>query len=770
MGSGAGVAGVAIAALALISQMSAARKSLPLGKTNSLRVAHQIQLGEDGDSLAPTLSVDHSQSNVSSRVGEEGTSEFRDTSIFSSLSQRAVPAPRQLPRDIAHFTGRARDIAALDKLAAAPVSDNPATVIVSAIAGTAGVGKTALALHWAHRVRSRFPDGDLYVNLQGYGPGDPLSPMEVLESFLMAMNVPPERILRDLDMRAAMFRTVLSRRRILIVLDNANSAEQVRPLLPGSPGCLVIITSRSMLSGLIALDGAGRIILDMLSPDEATALLCGILGNDRVIAEPEAVASIIRNCGCLPLALRIVAENAAAHPRRLLAELAQELAEEATRLDFLNTGDDTAAVRSVFSWSYRALRPELAKSFRLLGLHAGPDISVEAAAALMGMTSVSARRVMDEIAVVHLIEEPIESRYRFHDLIRSYAVECAFADEHEATRTEAVSRVLAWYLHKASFAGSIDERPNSFKLPESLEPASGSIAGFSDHKRAIGWLDAELSNIVAAAKQAVEYARYDIASWLPVVLQPYFRLRTPFGPGLDIHFIGLEAAQMTDDFRAAAELRRGIGVSFFYRGQFEESLTYQREALGDYRRLGWEGEILLVNIGSCCAALGRYEESFDYLHRALVISRRTGNKNAEGFALQSLGWTCLRLEMFQQSTVYCRESVTVFREIDSRVGLSIALSRLAYSRLRLQDFPNAIDFLWQALEIARGMDDQPILAWILESLGTSMHEVGRKDKAREFWQEALAMYERLLNDTGIVRMQTVLMNHGISPPDPGPFT
>ena len=684
--------------------------------------------------------------------------------------RHGMPIPRQLPRDIAHFTGRTRDMAALEKLIAAPVSDSTTAVVVSAIAGTAGVGKTALAVHWAHQVRSRFPDGDLYVNMQGYGPGEPLSPMDVLESFFMAMNVPPERIPAQLDMRAAMFRTLLNQRRVLIVLDNVSDIEQVRPFLPGSSGCLVVITSRSLLPGLVAIDGGYRIILDALSLDEGIVLLRGILGDERVDAEPGAIASIVRNCGCLPLALRIAAENAAAHPNRLLAELAHELADEVTRLDVLSTGDTNTTVRSVFSWSYRALRPELAASFRLLGLHAGPDISVEAAAVLIGVTGVIMRRMLDELAASHLIEEPTPGRYRFHDLLRSYASECAIADEPPEARAEAVSRVLMWYLHKAVLAAPIDEHRSNFMLPDSLELPPISIRGFDNREEALEWLDAELGNIVAATKQAVEYARYDIASCLPVVLQPYFRLRTPFGPGLNIHFIGLEAARMADDLRVTAELRRGIGVAFFYRGQYEESLKYQREALNSYRSLGREGEILLVNIGSACAALNRYEESFDYLRSALEISRRTGDRNAEGFALQSLGWTCLRLEKFKESAAYCQESVAVFQEIDNKLGLSIALGRLAYSCLRLRDLQDAIDYFQQSLGIARNIGDEPIKAWVLEALGTSMYEMGRKDMACQFWQEALAIYENLLNDSRIVRMQDVLMNRDFPPPDPGPFT
>jgi tetratricopeptide (TPR) repeat protein len=526
----------------------------------------------------------------------------------------------------------------------------------------AGVGKTALAVHWAHRARDQFPDGDLYVNLRGYGPGPPLLPSQGLEEFLKAMDVPPERIPHDAETRAAMYRTLLNRRRVLIVLDNASSAEQVRPFLPGSPGCLVMVTSRSLLPGLVALDGASRIILDALSSDEASALLGKIVGRHRIAAEPEAGASIAQSCAYLPLALRIVAEQAATHPRRRLAELAQALDDESSRLDTIAiSGDDASAVRSVFSWSYSALQPELARTFRLLGLHAGPDISIEAAAALLGGTDSAARRLIDGVAAVHLIEEPTIGRYRFHDLLRAYAGERASTDEASTGRNDAVERVLLWYLNVAASARrvlNVGRPQGSFSLPANFSLRSGTVPDFTTPKEALKWCDAELGNLVAAVQQAVDYGRYDLGCWLPVALQPYFQYRTPFGPWLDTHMAGLEAAKVVHDLHAEAELHRGIGSASYYRGQYEQCLEHQHEALSCYRRLGWEGEMLLVNLGSVCAALGRHDDSFEYLQQALATSRRIGHRNAEAYALQSLGSTCQRLERLKNRQPIARAPST----------------------------------------------------------------------------------------------------------------
>ena len=635
----------------------------------------------------------------------------------------------------------------------------------------AGIGKTALAVHWAHRVRDQFPDGDLYANLRGYGPGAPLSPIEGLGNFLQAMNVPPERIPPDLETRAAMYRTLLSKRRVLIVLDNAGSSDQVSPFFPGSPGCMVVITSRSMLPELIALEGAERIVLDVLSADEARTLLSKILSASRIAADPEATAKIIQHCARLPLALRIVAGHGAMHPQRPLASLAQALADESRRLEVLSIGEDQiSAIRTVFSWSYRNLQPQSARAFRMLGLHAGPDISIEAAAALLDEGASLARELVDQLAAVHLIELPAANRYRFHDLIRIYANEQASTDEPEASRREAIERVILWYLHAATAARRtlVVGHPNRlFSLPDKFNRLSGSSPDFGTPKAALEWFDAELENLVAAVTQAVDYGRNDLACWLPVAFQPYFQRRTPYGPWLT-HILGLAAAQLAHDIRAKGELHRGIGGAYYYRGEYDRSLAHQLQALDCYHKLGWEGEIVLVNIGSAYAALGLFDDSFIYLNRALDACRRTGHRTAEGFALQSLGATCQRLEKFEESINYCTEAINIFRKTGDRFGLGIALGRLAHAHLRQGEISDAIGFLRQAIDNAREIDDQPTEAWATEVLATAVHRNGQRDSAREIWQTALALYEKLADGEGIARIQALLMNPDMLPPIPRP--
>ena len=505
---------------------------------------------------------------------------------------------------------------------------------------------------------------------------------------------------------------------------------------------------------------------------EASALLGKIVGRHRITAEPEAAASIAQSCAYLPLALRIVAEQAATHPQRRLAELAQALDDESSRLDTIAiSGDDASAVRSVFSWSYRALQPELARTFRLLGLHAGPDISIGAAAALLGGTDSAARRLIDGVAAVHLIEEPTIGRYRFHDLLRAYAGERASTDEASTAMNDAVERVLLWYLNVAASARrvlNIGRPQGSFSLPTNFSLRSGTVPDFTTPKEALKWCDTELGNLVAAVQQAVDYGRYDLGCWLPVALQPYFQYRTPFGPWLDTHMTGLEAAKIVNDLHAQAELHRGIGSASYYRGQYEQCLEHQREALACYRKLGWEGEMLLVNLGSACAALGRYDDSFGYLQQALATSRRIGHRNAEAYALQSLGSTCQRLGRFEESASYCKGAVEIFRETGDQFGLGIALGRLAFSCLQVRNFADAISHLQEALGNSRDIDDQPGEAWAAEALGIAMYEVGQKDAARKIWQEALSLYERLPDSESAIRMQTHLTNPEAPPLTPRP--
>ena len=366
---------------------------------------------------------------------------------------RPAPAglPRELPAAVPHFTGRAGALAVLTELLDRP--EFSATVVISAINGTAGVGKTALAVHWAHQVSQRFPDGQLYVNLRGYDPsGAPLLSADAVRGFLDALGVPAAQIPAAPQAQAGLYRSLLSGRRMLILLDNARDVAQVRPLLPGSAGCLVLVTSRSQLTGLVAADGARVLTVDVLTDAEALALLGRRLGPERVAAEPAAAAELIMLCARLPLALNIAAARAAARPKHSLAAVAAALRGERGRLDAFDTGDHASSARTVFSWSYRSLSQPAARMFRLLGLHPGPDITEAAAASLAGVAAEAAHRSLAELTAAHLVTEQVPGRFSFHDLLRAYAAEQLGSSDSPPERHAALGRMLDYYLHTAQAA------------------------------------------------------------------------------------------------------------------------------------------------------------------------------------------------------------------------------------------------------------------------------------------------------------------------------
>ena len=349
-----------------------------------------------------------------------------------ALGAGAGAVPRQLPAAVGYFTGRDAELAALTGLLDARPGAPPSAMVISAIGGTAGVGKTALAVHWAHQVAHRFPDGQLYVNLRGYDPGQPVPAADALAAFLRSLGVPGQDIPPEADERAARYRSLLAGKQVLIVLDNAGSADQVRPLLPGAPTCTVLVTSRDALAGLVARDGAARLDLDLLPEEGAVALLRMLIG-PRADAEPDAAAELADQCCRLPLALRVAAELAASRPAASLAGLTRELADLRTRLDLLGAGEDPRTqVRAVFSWSCRHLDADTARAFRLAGLHPGADLEPRAVAALTGMTAELAARALDALARANLIQAVGQDRYTMNSLLRAYALEQAvWHDEHE---------------------------------------------------------------------------------------------------------------------------------------------------------------------------------------------------------------------------------------------------------------------------------------------------------------------------------------------------
>jgi tetratricopeptide (TPR) repeat protein len=658
--------------------------------------------------------------------------------------------PRQLPAAVAHFTGRSAELAKLDALLDQDDAIRPATMVVSAIAGAAGVGKTALVVHWAHRVRDHFPDGQLFVNLRGYDPGPPITPEQALEEFLRARHVPAERIPAALEARAALYRSLLDGRRVLIVLDNANSAEQVRPLLPGSPTCRAVVTSRSRLSGLIARDGVSRIILDLLSPAEALALLGDIIGATRVAAEPEATAQLACRCAYLPLALRIAAERAVAYPHVPLVDLAGELAVERDRLDLLaavDKEDEATAVRAVFSWSYHALAPETARAFRLLGLHAGPDISAPAAAALINTTSTQARRLLETLVDTHLIEETGRDRYRFHDLLRVYATECAKAEETEHDRDAAVRRELTWYLHTGDAADHFlnPHRRRFLRIPLDDPEVACSPLGFTTYDQALDWCETERANLVAATRQAAEIHEYDIAWKLPLALWGFFELRKHWADQITTHRIGLTAAQHLHDRRAEAWTWGSLGTVYFYLHQHKEAFDHYQNALPICRETDdqWCEAIALLGLSAAYFYLGRYEESFNHSKRALHICQEIDDPWGQSFALINIGGVHRKRQQFEDALHFFQRVLDVVRPVHDKSGEAQALRNLGATYRDLQRFEDALEHFQKARTTYREISDRWGEALTLRNIGDILQNLNHGEAAAGYWHQALSIFEDL---------------------------
>ncbi len=458
----------------------------------------------------------------------------------------SLPAPRQLPADVTFFTGRDAELGRLDALLD---RDEPAAVVISAIAGTGGMGKTSLAVHWAHRVRERFPDGELYVNLRGYDPGQPVTPDQAWTDSCGRWTCRPRRSPMMWTRRPGCTGHCWPGGGCWWCWTMPPASDQVRPLLPGSATCVVVVTSRNRLSGLVARDGAHRLTLDVLPPEDAVTLLRCAVGLDRVDAEPEAAAEVARHCDYLPLALRIAAERAAARSYVRLTDLAGELAVEHDRLDVLTADDDEATgVRAVFSWSYRTLAPEAARVFRLLGLHPGPDVGVASAAALTGSTTTSVRRQLTALTSAHLLTETRRDRYQFHDLLRAYATERAALDESPDECAHATHRVLAWYLHTAH-AALYALYPQHPEIP--LDPLTVTCQPltFTHRDQALQWFDTEHANLMATIQLAADTGQYTIAWQLPNTMDAFLGLRYHWADRITVHQLGLAAAVHIHDQR-----------------------------------------------------------------------------------------------------------------------------------------------------------------------------------------------------------------------------
>jgi tetratricopeptide (TPR) repeat protein len=655
----------------------------------------------------------------------------------------APVVPRQLPASVRHFTGRIDELASLSGLLDSAAAGR--TVVISAIYGTAGIGKTALAVFWAHQVAQWFPDGQLYVNLRGFDPtGSPVSPAAAIRGFLDAFAVPVERIPPSLEAQTALYRSLLAKRRVLVVLDNARNVDQVRSLLPGSPNCLVVVTSRSRLTGLIVTEGAAALPLELLTPDVAGELLARHLGAERIADEPEAVSELIKLCARLPLALAITGARASEHPDFPLALLVAQLRGERGRLDALDGGDPTTNVRAVFSLSYRYLSTGAARMFRLLGVHPGPDISLPAAASLAGVPRQQAREVLVELARSRMITEHAPGRFMFHDLLRAYATDHGWSADGDTERLAAVHRVLDHYLHSAHTAALL---LHPIRSPLTLAPAQPDVApeNLADDGQARAWFEAEHPVLLAAITQAVD-TEFDVHAWqLPWALATFLDRQGYWQEWAATQRTALAAARRLGDLAGEACVHRLLGRAYLRLGSAEEARVHLGHSCDCYQQLGDHiGQALAYyDLASAFGRLGRDDEALDHVRQAFELYQAAGHPVGQTRALSAIGWYHAQLGDHRQALTCCEQAITLCRELGDRLCEAGTWDSLGYAHQHLGDHDQAFACYRRAADLWQEFGNRYHQAVTLTHIGDNHHTVGDHDAAYQAWQQALAILDDL---------------------------
>jgi hypothetical protein len=661
--------------------------------------------------------------------------------VNENHDRRSVP--RQLPAALRHFTGRYAEQAELDLvLDRAPVAG---AALITVISGTAGIGKSTLAVYWAHRIADHFPDGQLYVNLRGFAAsGAVMDPSEAVRRFLDALHVPRERIPADPDGQAALYRSNLAGRRMLLVLDNARDSAQVRPLLPATPGCLVLVTSRGQLTGLIATNGAHPVPLNLLTGEEARLLLSRRLGADRVAAEPPAVAEIITRCARLPLALSLVAARAAARPAAALRLLADELSDTQQRWQTLTADDPTCDARTVFSWSYHALTPAAARLFRLLGLHPGQDIDALAAASLAGLTADVARPLLAELIQANLLAEHVPGRYTFHDLLHAYASHLSHTIDSQQQRRAATSRVLDHYLHNGHTAALQLGTPNSPLMPEPTQPEV-TPDRHTGHEQAMRWFTSEYRTMLSAIGH-IGAAGYDAHVWqLTWTLSTFLDRQGHWHDMAAAAHAAVAAADRLADPAVQAWARRVLARTYTRLDLFDDADSQLRDALVLYHQsadLGGQADThhLLAILSWRWKRLPR---ALDHARQCLGLSRAIGDRSREATAMNGVGWFQALLGDHKSAVDTCTQALALQEEIGDLHGQATTSDSLGYAHHHLGHHGLAIACYLKAITLARYLGDRYQEADTLRNLGDTYLATGNTQAARDTWQQALAILGEL---------------------------
>jgi DNA-binding SARP family transcriptional activator/tetratricopeptide (TPR) repeat protein len=667
----------------------------------------------------------------------------------------ALP-PAQVPPEAAGFAGRATELVWLHGMLPSNDGDCPegrdGEPAVAIVAGTAGVGKTTLAIRFARQVASHFPDGQLYVNLRGFDPsGAPADPETALRGFFEALGVPARRVPASLEQQTALFRSLLDGKRMLLLLDNARSTEQVRPLLPGSPGCMVLITSRSQLTGLVAAEGARPLPLDLLSPAEAMEFLTRRMGADRIAAEPAAAAELIDQSARLPLALSVTCARAVTRPGVALADLAGELRDARGRLDALETDDVTTDLRAVFSWSYHRLSPQAARMFRLLGLHPGPDISTAAAVSLAGTTLTAARAALAELIGASLLVEDRAGRFGCHELLRAYAGERAAEDETPDQREKARIRLLDHYVRTAR-AGSARLYPGRSQLQPSPEKPHVTPEEFTTYEAVLEWFAAENRVLRAVHAMAFESGHDDFCWTLAWYWSPIL-LRSGQMPAVAaLQRTSLACALRLRDPVALAHVHYELGHVSERLGDFEEGHAHLAQALSLFVMLGDEVNIAQTRHG--LSALlnreGRYAEALEHAKEGLRLRRSFATPAMVAYSENAVGWLCAHLGQYAEALRHCEHALDLHRESGSRTGAADTLDSIAFVYEQLGDTGQALAHYGQALDIYRSIGDPEGESRGLIMLGDVQFAAGQRSAAERSWRQAAEVLARIGGDTAQV--------------------
>ncbi|GAA1892049.1 AfsR/SARP family transcriptional regulator [Asanoa iriomotensis] len=650
-------------------------------------------------------------------------------------------APALLPPAVAGFTGRERYLATLDRLLAE--SESPA-VPIAAISGPAGVGKTSLAIHWAHRVGDRFPGGQLYVNLLGFDDHPPMAPAEAIRIFLAALSVSPTRIPASQQAQIDLYRSLLGGTRTLVVLDNASSAEQARPLLPGAPGCVAVVTSRNDLAGLVAVEGARAMTLDVLTPEEGRLLLTRRLGAARVAADPAAVEAMTEISARLPLALAIIAAQAAMRPDFALTTLVADLRGRGNGLDPFELGDRSADIRTVFSWSYRRLSDGAARLFRLLGVHPGPDASTPALASLLGVEPAETAELVRELTRAHLLLEHVPGRYTCHDLLHAYSIELVGRLDSEPDRQAARGRLLDHYLHGAVAAADVlDRYRDSFDLPE---PSPAAVLPRPvDHDDALGWLGSEYRALLAAIRGAAATG-FDTHAWqIAGALAGYFERRGHWQDWAETQQVAHSSARRLNDPYPLALTHRWLGRVNEWLREYDAAQDHFHAALVLFTDLtDNRGQARTHHsLGRIAELQGRPADALRLTARGLELFRLAGDRPGQAKALNGVGWYHALLGDYREALRSCTEALAVLQDVGDRRLEANTRDSLGYIHHRLGDHKRAIASYRGAIALFQMLGDRFHEAEASVHLGDAYQAAGEVGPACEAWRRAVAVFDDL---------------------------